>query len=50
MSRIKDRWRWHVLLKGQADVLGRVVRAAAPRLHGDAHARIALDRDPVNLL
>ena len=50
MSRIKDRWRWHVLLKGQADVLGRVVRAAAPRLHGDGRARIALDRDPVNLL
>jgi primosomal protein N' (replication factor Y) len=50
MSRIKDRWRWHVLLKGPADVLGRVVRAAAPRLHGDAHVRIALDRDPVNLL
>jgi primosomal protein N' (replication factor Y) len=50
IARIKNRWRWHVLLKGTAEALGPVVRAAAPRLGGDRQVRIMLDRDPVSLL
>jgi primosomal protein N' (replication factor Y) len=50
VARIKDRFRWHVLLKGPSDALGRVVRYAAPRLEGDARLRLAIDRDPVSLL
>jgi primosomal protein N' (replication factor Y) len=50
IARIKDRWRWHVLLKGSGETIGRVVRALAPRLGGDPQVRIALDRDPTSLL
>jgi hypothetical protein len=31
LVRIKDRWRWHVLLKGPSEALGRVVRYAAKK-------------------
>jgi primosomal protein N' len=48
--RIKDRWRWHVLLKGPSESLGRVVRYAAPRLRRQANTRIVIDRDPTSLL
>jgi primosomal protein N' (replication factor Y) len=51
IERITNRWRHHLLLKGDAAVLGGVVRALAPRLgalRGDV--RLALDRDPVSLL
>ena len=30
LARIKERWRWHVLLKGPSEALGRIVRYAAP--------------------
>ncbi|HEX2217703.1 MAG TPA: primosomal protein N', partial [Gemmatimonadales bacterium] len=50
LARIKDRWRWHVLLKGQQDVLGRIVRYAARRLPRAGKTRIVIDRDPVSLL
>jgi primosomal protein N' (replication factor Y) len=50
VARIKDRWRWHVLLKGPGRALGAVVRYAASRLAGGGSTRIAIDRDPVNLL
>jgi primosomal protein N' (replication factor Y) len=50
IARLKERWRWHVLLKGPTETIGRVVRALAPRLRPDADVRIALDRDPVSLL
>jgi primosomal protein N' (replication factor Y) len=50
IARLKERWRWHVLLKGAPETIGRVVRALAPRLRGDAEVRIALDRDPASLL
>jgi len=50
VARIKARWRWHLLLKGPAEALGPLVRAAAPRLGADRRIRIALDRDPVALL
>jgi primosomal protein N' (replication factor Y) len=50
LVRIKDRWRWHVLLKGPSDALGRVVRYAARRLKRDGNVRLVIDRDPVSLL
>jgi primosomal protein N' (replication factor Y) len=50
LTRIKARWRWHVLLKGPVEELGRVVRYAAPRLEGQREVRVVLDRDPVSLL
>jgi primosomal protein N' (replication factor Y) len=50
LSRLKDRWRWHVVLKGPSPEVGRVVRYLAPRLgrHGDV--KVSVDRDPVSLL
>jgi primosomal protein N' (replication factor Y) len=50
LARIKDRWRWHVLLKGPSAVLGRVVRYAARRLRSGGKTRVVIDRDPVSLL
>jgi primosomal protein N' (replication factor Y) len=50
LARIKDRWRWHVLLKGTPEALGRIVRYAAGRLTGGAGPRVVIDRDPVSLL
>ena len=50
LAKIKDRWRWHVLLKGQQEVLGRIVRYAATRLPRAGKTRIVIDRDPVSLL
>jgi len=50
LAKIKDRWRWHVLLKGQQEVLGRIVRYAARRLPRAGKTRIVIDRDPVSLL
>ena len=53
VERIKNRWRWHVLVKAEhpADLtrLGRyfLERFAIPR---DAELRVTLDRDPVALL
>ena len=50
LTRIKARWRWHVLVKGPVEEIGRVVRYAAPRLEARGAARVVLDRDPVSLL
>ncbi|CAN5809333.1 primosomal protein N' [soil metagenome] len=50
LARIKDRWRWHVLLKGPSAVLGRIVRYAARRLPSAGKTRVVIDRDPVSLL
>ena len=50
LSRIKDRWRWHVLLKGPSPALGRVVRYGARRLGRRRGIRVVVDRDPVSLL
>jgi primosomal protein N' (replication factor Y) len=47
--RIKDRWRYHVLLKGKGKALGRLVRTLAPRT-GGRDVRVAIDRDPGSLL
>jgi primosomal protein N' (replication factor Y) len=50
LARIKERWRWHVLLKGPSESLGRVVRYAAKRLKRESSIRLVIDRDPVSLL
>jgi primosomal protein N' (replication factor Y) (superfamily II helicase) len=50
LARIKDRWRWHVLLKGPPKSLGGVVRYAARRLPRRRTTRVVLDRDPFSLL
>ncbi len=50
LAKIKDRWRWHVLLKGRSEVLGRVVRYAAEKLTRAGEIRVVVDRDPVALL
>jgi primosomal protein N' (replication factor Y) len=50
LARIKDRWRWHVLLKGSSEVLGRIVRYAATRLTRAGEVRVVIDRDPVSVL
>ena len=50
LARIKDRWRWHVLLKGPPAALGRVVRYAARRLPRRRDVRVVIDRDPVSLM
>jgi primosomal protein N' (replication factor Y) len=50
LARIKDRWRWHVLIKGPSPVLGRVVRYATRRLPRRQGVRVIIDRDPVTLL
>jgi primosomal protein N' len=48
--RIKDRWRWHILLKGPSEDLGRIVRYAARRLKRDGRVSLVIDRDPVSVL
>jgi primosomal protein N' (replication factor Y) len=50
LARIKDRWRWHVVLKGPSDALGRVVRYAARRLPRGKEVRVVLDRDPSSMM
>lgn len=50
LARIKDRWRWHVLLKGPSEALGRIVRYGAQRLPRAGEVRVVIDRDPVSLL
>jgi primosomal protein N' (replication factor Y) len=50
IARIKERWRWHVLLKGPSQALGRVVRYGARRLTRAGEVRVVIDRDPVAVL
>jgi primosomal protein N' (replication factor Y) len=50
LARLKDRWRWHVMLKGPSRAIGQVVRYAARRLPKFRHVRVVIDRDPVTLL
>ena len=53
IDRIKDRWRWHLLLKStRASALTRVVRYIAERcpVPRRAELRLVVDRDPVALL
>jgi primosomal protein N' (replication factor Y) len=51
LARIKERWRWHVVVRGATEEVGRFVRYAAPRVgKGRREVRISIDRDPVSLL
>jgi len=50
LARLKDRWRWHVMLKGPSRAIGQVVRYAARRLPKSRQVRVTIDRDPVTLL
>ena len=50
LARIKDRWRWHVLLKGASEEIGKVVRYASGRITSAGDVRVIIDRDPVSLL
>ena len=53
IDRIKDRWRWHFLLKSsQPKLMTRVARYIAERcpVPGDSELRLVVDRDPVSLL
>jgi primosomal protein N' (replication factor Y) len=50
LARIKDRWRWHVLLKGPPGAVGRVVRYGARRLTRSGDVRVVIDRDPASVL
>jgi primosomal protein N' (replication factor Y) len=50
IARIKNRWRWHLLFKGPARELGRLVRYLATRLPAQRGVRVAIDRDPATML
>jgi primosomal protein N' (replication factor Y) len=50
LARIKDRWRWHLLLKGASEEIGKVVRYSAGRITSAGPIRVIIDRDPVSLL
>jgi primosomal protein N' (replication factor Y) len=51
IERIKNRWRWHVLLKStQSNELTRVSRYFMERFAVPGNLRMTLDRDPVALL
>jgi primosomal protein N' (replication factor Y) len=50
ISRIKDRHRWHVAIRGAPRAVGRYVRALARRTPPGGELRLAVDRDPVSLL
>jgi YjbE family integral membrane protein len=50
IARVQRRWRWHILLKGASEEIGRVVRYSAPRAGDLVRSRVVLDRDPTSLL
>ena len=53
VERVKNRWRWHVLIKAERPAeLGRVARYLVEKFEvpGKDGMRMTLDRDPVQLL
>ena len=51
ITRIKDRWRWHVVLRGPSPALGRLVRRTARVLaRRRSPVAVIIDRDPVSML
>jgi len=52
VAKIKDRWRWHVVLRGPSAELGRLVRQTARQLtrRRPGGMSIIIDRDPVTML
>jgi primosomal protein N' (replication factor Y) len=51
LARVKERWRWHLVLRSpDRTLLGRVMRYALRRAPHPAGVRVVFDRDPVSLL
>jgi primosomal protein N' (replication factor Y) len=50
VARVRERWRWHVLVRGPGRSISRYVRAAAKVASRHREPRLMLDRDPVTLL
>lgn len=51
VARIKERWRWHAVLRGPSREIGRLVRTAARSFSGRRREpAIVIDRDPVSML
>jgi primosomal protein N' (replication factor Y) len=51
IERIKNRWRWHVLIKSEsAGELTRVGRFFMERFEVSGENRVTFDREPVSLL
>ena len=51
IDRIKERWRWHFLIKtSQPSLLSRLARYVAERATVPHGVRLVVDRDPVALL
>ena len=51
LARVKQRWRWHLVLRSpDRSALGRVTRYAFRRAPSPAGVRVTFDRDPVSLL
>jgi primosomal protein N' (replication factor Y) len=52
VARIKERWRWHVVVRGPSSAVGRMVRYTARVVARRRRSNVAviIDRDPVSLL
>jgi primosomal protein N' (replication factor Y) (superfamily II helicase) len=50
LARIKEQWRWHVLLKDPSWAIGRVVRYGARRLTRAADVGAVIDQEPASVL
>jgi len=50
IGRIKNRYRWHVVLRSEPETIGRMVRYASEKLPSFTGVRVVMDRDPVSLL
>jgi len=50
IGRIKNRYRWHVVLRSEPETIGRLVRYASEKLPAFRGVRVVMDRDPVSLL
>jgi primosomal protein N' (replication factor Y) len=50
VARVRERWRWHLLVRGPGRPMGVFVRAAARMAARHRDTKVTLDRDPVTLL
>lgn len=49
LSRLKDHYRWHILLKGEAELLAATARNALSQVHAGS-VQVGVDVDPLSLL